>query len=86
MIKNLQIKHNREIEILINKLQSASINFDEVKDTTSTNILEIGDLVTILNPSKHRDCTGTVVRIGVRVTVEITQGKVVRIRINLSKE
>jgi len=83
-IELLQAKHNQDLEELFDKLRIASVDSNEQKDT-NPNIFEIGDQVTILNPSKQGDRTGTVVRIGLRVTVNTTRGKVVRVRKNLRK-
>jgi len=83
-IKHLQTKHNQELEELFDKLRIASVDSHEQKDT-NLNIFEIGDRVTILNPSKQGDRTGTVVRIGLRVTVDTTRGKVIRVRKSLRK-
>jgi len=83
-IELLQAKHNQDLEEQFDKLQIASVDSNEQKDT-NPNIFEIGDQVTILNPSKQGDRTGTVVRIGLRVTVNTTRGKVVRVRKNLRK-
>ena len=41
-IKRLQTKHNQELEELFDKLQIASVDSDEQKDT-NLNIFEIGD-------------------------------------------
>jgi len=83
-IELLQAKHTQDLEELFDKLRIASVDSNEQKDT-NPNIFEIGDQVTILNPSKQGDRTGTVVRIGLRVTVDTTRGKVVRVRKNLRK-
>jgi hypothetical protein len=83
-IETLQAKHNQDLEALFDKLRIASVDSKEQKDT-NPNILEIGDQVTILNPSKQGDRRGTVIRIGLRVTVDTTRGKVVRTRKNLRK-
>jgi len=72
----LQAKHNQDFEELFDNLRIASVDSNKQKET-NPNIFEIGDQVTILNPSKQGDRTGTVVRIGPRVTVDTTRGKVV---------
>ena len=77
-LRQNQQKHYDEIESIIKELEDTSI-------TKKATPLTIGDRVNILNPSRGGDSQGSVYKIGRRVTITTTRGKVVRALKNIEK-